>query len=660
MKIRGKHPIFIPKEFLFVPLKLLCSSSPSPRNSLFNSAQLSSTGTSLSVDSSSAAVTESTRQRPKSHLVGVEGSDDGQFEDSEIEKFIYDTSPPKQAEDPVVYKLVRVEGDGSLVPATDDEIMEVADLLKDESIDMDIVNDNDKNMCITIEESSNATTLLESSGFLQCEKDETDAGNIDAMVQDSAVPLLDNSDARDIIRYSDAGECSNPPDPMGSELSPAAVSGSSKPDFSKLKGEICLDNLSIRELHETFRATFGRETTVKDKAWLKRRILMGLTNSCDVSATNFTIKDNKVPTTGNEGNSKKECSLAKFSGPVRAMDESNKSSAVENINYEEDSQVVSAKRLRSHVLVDSYKPDGTNQEEATAKRMRKPTRRYIEELSDVESRERTSRLTSSYRGSGQGSPQSYATKSVRSDSRTFVTRLDSFAGFQVPCVSRLRRSRPRKDVMSLMKFHHSSMGAAAKIVKKALHSYQSANEGGNNYARVNSIPKQLVEESEIYGHTAVTNNTEGDQNTTQRDSGSSEDVSNDNVVTVPTAKGGMRRKHHRAWTLSEVMKLVDGVSRYGAGRWSEIKRLAFASYSYRTSVDLKDKWRNLLKAANFASAPTDLMNSRKHAVTPIPAPILSRVRELAERNGQASPSNVSSSKFGLSGRTPTGSAPGYL
>lgn len=65
------------------------------------------------------------------------------------------------------------------------------------------------------------------------------------------------------------------------------------------------------------------------------------------------------------------------------------------------------------------------------------------------------------------------------------------------------------------------------------------------------------------------------------------DTSDDNVVTVPTGKGGMRRKHHRAWTLSEVTKLVEGVSRYGAGRWSEIKRLAFASYSYRTSVDLK-------------------------------------------------------------------------
>lgn len=63
--------------------------------------------------------------------------------------------------------------------------------------------------------------------------------------------------------------------------------------------------------------------------------------------------------------------------------------------------------------------------------------------------------------------------------------------------------------------------------------------------------------------------------------------SDDNIVTVPTAKGGIRRKHHRAWTLVEVMKLVEGVSRCGAGRWSEIKRLAFASYSYRTSVDLK-------------------------------------------------------------------------
>ena len=68
------------------------------------------------------------------------------------------------------------------------------------------------------------------------------------------------------------------------------------------------------------------------------------------------------------------------------------------------------------------------------------------------------------------------------------------------------------------------------------------------------------------------------------------------------------------------MKLVDGVARFGAGKWSEIRKLSFSSYSYRTSVDLKvcflvhqkltncdfifqsnllfvqDKWRNLIRA----------------------------------------------------------------
>lgn len=229
---------------------------------------------------------------------------------------------------------------------------------------------------------------------------------------------------------------------MGSELSPPTVCGSLKPDFSKLKGEVCLDNLSIRELHETFRATFGRETTVKDKAWLRRRIMMGLTNTCDVSMTNFIIKDSQVLGTGNEENSKEVCGSAEFSNPVKVMDETNKSSAINSSNHQEDSQAVSLKRMRSNDLVDSCRSDSLNQEETTAKRIRKPTRRYIEELSEVESRDRGDRLPSLCRGSGH--------KSVPSDGKTFVIRLDPFAGIQVPCVSRLRRSRPRKDVMSLM------------------------------------------------------------------------------------------------------------------------------------------------------------------------------------------------------------------
>ncbi|KAK4790498.1 hypothetical protein SAY86_017802 [Trapa natans] len=596
-------------------------------------------------------------------VVEVEGSGEEKFEDSVVNNSICNTSLSKQAEDPVVYKLVRVEGDGRLVPATDDEIIEVADLLKDETIDVDIVPNSKKNTSISVEETSNVTVLLENQGFLHCQKDKADTGKLDVRVQLSTFPLVDDSDARNINQDSDAGESSDSPSPkMGSVLSPTTVCGISKPYFSKLRGEICLDNLSIRELHEAFKATFGRDTTVKDKAWLKRRIMMGLTNSGDVSMTNFTIKDGKVLVTGNEGNSKEVYAHAVFSNPLKVVDETKESSAIYGTSYLEDSQVVSLKRLRNHDLVDDYRSDSLNKEELTAKRIRKPTRRYIEELSKIESQGH-SRLTSSCQGSGQPSPQLYTTtatsKGVCSNSRTFVMRLDSLAGIQVPCVSRLRRSRPRKDIMSLM-FHHSSMEAVTGIMKKALHSYRSAGESGSSYAQLMSTQKQHIEESEKLRHCEATDKIEQDKYINGGDSVSFEGACNDKVVTVPTAKGGIRRKHHRAWTLSEVMKLVDGVSRYGAGRWSEIKRLAFASYSYRTSVDLKDKWRNLLKAANFASAPTDVMNSRKHTTTPIPAPILSRVRELAEINGHALPWNLSSAKVGFNGRSANRSVAGYL
>jgi hypothetical protein len=59
------------------------------------------------------------------------------------------------------------------------------------------------------------------------------------------------------------------------------------------------------------------------------------------------------------------------------------------------------------------------------------------------------------------------------------------------------------------------------------------------------------------------------------------------IATVPTANGGTRRKHHRPWTLREVMTLVEGVARCGGGKWADIKKLAFSSVGYRTAVDLK-------------------------------------------------------------------------
>ncbi|KAJ8532836.1 hypothetical protein K7X08_015725 [Anisodus acutangulus] len=93
---------------------------------------------------------------------------------------------------------------------------------------------------------------------------------------------------------------------------------------------------------------------------------------------------------------------------------------------------------------------------------------------------------------------------------------------------------------------------------------------------------------------------------------------------------GARRKHHRLWTVSEVRKLIDGVAQYGVGRWSHIKKLYFLSSVHRTPVDLKDKWRNLLKAS-YLQKQSKTTEKGKHNLSwrPLPKSVLHRVSELA-------------------------------
>ena len=40
-----------------------------------------------------------------------------------------------------------------------------------------------------------------------------------------------------------------------------------------------------------------------------------------------------------------------------------------------------------------------------------------------------------------------------------------------------------------------------------------------------------------------------------------------------------------------------GVERCGGGKWADIKKLGFTVISQRSPVDLKDKWRNLMRIA---------------------------------------------------------------
>ncbi|KAJ9691966.1 hypothetical protein PVL29_011190 [Vitis rotundifolia] len=448
-------------------------------------------------------------------VVGVEGNDEAKFEDCVVEKRGPEPTQSKQIADQVVYKLVRVDGDGRLVPATDDEVMEVEDMLEDFKIEMPFVADTGQTVeCTSKEEFSSGNPHLEcSEGMLQSENTEIDAEklsarleyigemlqkvnqeerlrlacgspdhssaymNVDSQYSDehdklpaidkklqSKIPLQEivpssvpSPNDTHIDQSGSVGECSNPPGgPMESGSSASAVCTSLKPDFTKLKGEICLDNLSIRELHETFKATFGRETSVKDKQWLKRRIAMGLTNSCDVSTTTFIFKDNK-----SAKKVKEECCKSMDGTLIEdtvegAKNDNCRDSPTSHNNRGEAHQILSGKRLRNSSVEYDCGSDDLHTEQIAGKRIRKPTKRYIEELSEADSREYGGRLTSSVKNSvhGQSSPKSHArpVRNVCSEGKTVVTRLDSLggSGVQVPYVFRVRRSRPRKNFMALM------------------------------------------------------------------------------------------------------------------------------------------------------------------------------------------------------------------
>ncbi|KAM1714192.1 hypothetical protein ACFX1S_024963 [Malus domestica] len=619
-------------------------------------------------------------------VVGVEGNDEGMCEESGVEKSSSSLSSPKQIADPVVYKLVRVEGNGRLVPATDDEVMEVEDFLVDETVELPVVPDAGNVRCISNEESSSGKPQKENSeGLSHSENTEADA-KLSARLEDIGPPSSLSPDGGHINESGRIGECSKQP-PDGSAC---VICTSSKPDLNTLKGEICLDNLSIRELHELFRATFGRETTVKDKLWLKRRITMGLTNSCDVSTTTFTIVDNNLVKKGKDDSIQNADGMLTEGSDGEAKNHGYETSPTSHSSQVENPHTVSGKRLgNSSVELDCGSED-LHTDQRAAKRVRKPTKRYIEELSEVESKDCSPKVISPVKNAGQGqtslkscrplgnvplSEKATVTRldplgnvtNVPSNERTYVTRLDSLggSGVQVPYVSRVRRSRPRKNIMALMKFDMSVMGVTAKLVKEAfsVRSSLPESEHADKVLKTRSASEQMksqfTAEPEKDKRRSVMGTIEPDKNMGMKQTDSSEDNSDDGTAQIPTAKGGMRRKHHRAWTLVEVIKLVEGVSKCGTGRWSEIKRLSFASYSYRTSVDLKDKWRNLLKASFAQTPPDDGINSRKHASVPIPASILLKVRELAEMHAQVPP-NLGPSKPASVSRSVHQMRPGFL
>ena len=68
---------------------------------------------------------------------------------------------------------------------------------------------------------------------------------------------------------------------------------------------------------------------------------------------------------------------------------------------------------------------------------------------------------------------------------------------------------------------------------------------------------------------------------------SSESEDDKSVTTIKSKSRSDRRKHQRMWTIDEVVKLLDGISHFGLGKWTDIKNLFFHSASHRTPVDIR-------------------------------------------------------------------------
>lgn len=711
-----------------------------------------------------------------------------------------DASSLKESVDPLVYKLVRVEGDGTYVPATEDEVEHLLDDDRDQKSPKarrKHINSQNMAKASATDDSPSSDSFAEDgdvTGLSEPEDAEAERRKLHAKLEFLEVMLQrvneeerlriasgipghtsrfrlnktsSNNSKWDYSRGSpDSGShvlsadapFHESPSPVNSGsveehavlnieknfdgYPPPQVEVIAKPDSNAVNNDICLDNLSIRELHEAFRRTFGRETSVKDKQWLKRRISMGLNNPRDVVNNNVVLENkpsghkklekafsiesrniidqpvhsfatiqpirNKVAAGsafesfgikqphGRIGSTSHFMEAEKVTngfeidfvdhgmragkrlrkpkaeygeneeilGTERMAGKTVRKPKSEYIDYDEDfdAEKTAGKRVRKPKVEYGEYDDFLGSEKTAGKRMRKPTRRYIEELSEEEPRSYSGRTVPAVRDSGHG--HSPLKSRIRPpflngvEGMALVTRQDSLggSGIQVPFVSRVRRGRPRKNCTSLLKYNPNGM--AAKLVKKALSVRAARYDGdGADMKWRTRVPSESVEQ------TVDENSSQNDENmllpvTTEEQSISDpldydmeDDNSDDYVATVPTAKGGTRRKHHRAWTLGEVMKLVEGVQRCGAGRWSEIKRLAFSAYGHRTSVDLKDKWRNLLRAS-YAQLQSNKegRSQRKHASVPIPAPILVRVRELAAMQSR-SLSTPNSSSVSRSGRT---------
>ncbi|DBA91273.1 TPA: mitogen-activated protein kinase tyrosine protein phosphatase sdp1 [Trebouxia sp. C0005] len=97
-----------------------------------------------------------------------------------------------------------------------------------------------------------------------------------------------------------------------------------------------------------------------------------------------------------------------------------------------------------------------------------------------------------------------------------------------------------------------------------------------------------------------------------------------------------RCKHHNPWTLEETLTLIRGVEDCGGGKWADIKKRKYKSIENRSAVDLKDKWRNLMRVAVRPAAALRTKCAKRRE---LPLELLVQVRTLNAMHSKAKASS---------------------
>ncbi|KAK4410481.1 hypothetical protein Sango_0121100 [Sesamum angolense] len=197
------------------------------------------------------------------------------------EEAVVDCIISHEAADPVVYQLARVDGNGRLVPATEDEVMAVEDLLEDEKSNVRTLDTGQILECSTNGSEGTAYEFVRLSSLSRNDLFETSAASvgqpqlevleigtekpnipphntmdseeIDFQPKERIPSLVRHASDGSVCQSGSPGECSKTFSELDRSKTNSAFDTGLKPDFSLLNGEIHLDNLSVKDLQETSR-----------------------------------------------------------------------------------------------------------------------------------------------------------------------------------------------------------------------------------------------------------------------------------------------------------------------------------------------------------------------------------------------------------------------